>query len=185
MFARKRTLEEEIAALVRAEFAGIIAELEGERAEYRRRLDLKEEARRTLEDAEAEVRRLHSERIALKDRFWETYYGKGEVPFSEVETEPKSLGRAIKRAEKALRKAKADFERADFDEAAEGLRLSEKADAAEGEAEWRVGEIQEAYKKLFADVWVEVHEAHRALRDELEEAAPGDEGSSGRLGDAG
>ena len=180
MFGRKKkTLEEEIAALVRAEFAGIITELEDERVEYRRRLDLKEEARRTLEDAEAEARRLHSERIALKDRFWETYYGKGEVPFSEAETEPKSLGRAIKRAEKVLRKARADFERGDFDEAAEGLRLREKADATEGEAERRVEEIQEAYKKLFADVWLEVKEASRALRDELEEA-PDETGSSRR-----
>ncbi len=56
----KRTLEEELTALVRAEFAGVISSLEGERAEYRRRLNLKQEARRALDGAEAEALRLHS-----------------------------------------------------------------------------------------------------------------------------
>ncbi len=64
-----KSLKEEIAALVWAEFAGIVASLEGGREEYRRRLDLKERARRALAAAETEARRLHSERIELKERF--------------------------------------------------------------------------------------------------------------------
>ena len=167
-----RSLEEEIAALVRAEFAGIVAGLEGDREEYRRRLDLKEGARRALEDAETEVRRLHSERIELKERFWEAYYGKGEVPFSEVETEPKSLGRAIERAERALRQARVDFERADFDEAAEEAALKERADTTLEKVDYRVGELQEALGKLLSGVWREAKESDRALRNELEGAPP-------------
>lgn len=178
MGTKKTTLEEEIAALVRAEFAEIVADLERDRVEYRRRSELKKEARRALEDAEAEVRRLHSERVALKERFWEAYYGKGEVPFSEVEAEPKSFGRTIERAEKALRKARTDFERADFDEDAEEAALKERADAAVEKADLRVGELQKALGKLLTGVWRDVKESRRALRDELE-GDPGDAGSSG------
>lgn len=163
----KRTLEEELAALVRAEFAGVISDLEREHAEYCRRLHLKEEARRVLDEAEA--LRLRSERRAFEDRFWEAYYGRGEVPFSEVGSEPKSLGRAIERAEKALRKARADFERADFDEVAEEAALKERLDATADKAGLRIGEIQEAREKLLAEVWLEVNEASRALRAEVEE----------------
>ncbi len=161
-----KSLEEEIATLVLAEFAAIVASLEGEREEYRRRLDLKEGARRALEDAETEARRLHAERVELKERFWEAYYGKGEVPFSE----PKSLGRAIERAERALRKARADFERADFDEAAEEAALKERADTTLEKVDHRVGELQEALGKLLSGVWREAKESDRALRDEFERA---------------
>ena len=178
MGRRQKKLEEEIAALVRAEFAGIFAELERDRMEYRRRLSLKEEAWRALEEAEAEARRLHSERIALKERFWAAYYGKGEVHFSEVEAEPRTLGRAIGRAERVLRKVRADFERADFDEDAEEAALKERADAAVEKADLRVGELQKALGKLLTGVWRDVKESRRALRDELE-GDPGDAGSSG------
>ncbi len=171
------TLEEEIFALVRAEFAEIFADLEGDRAGYRRRLGLKQEARCALEEAEDEARRLHSERMALRERFWEAYYGKGEIPFSEVETEPRSLGRAIKRAERALVKARAGFERADFDEAAEEAALRERADAAVEEADRRVGDLQKALGKLLTDVWRDAKESRRALRDELGEG-PDSAGSS-------
>jgi hypothetical protein len=164
----KRTLEEELAALVRAEFAGVISDLEREHAEYCHRLHLKEEARRVLDEAEAEALRLRSERRAFEDRFWEAYYGRGEVPFSEVGSEPKSLGRAIERAEKALRKARADFERADFDEVAEEAALKERQDATADKAGLRIGEIQEARKKLLAEMWLEVKEASRALHAEVE-----------------
>lgn len=170
MGANNKSLEEEIATLVRAEFAGIVASLEGEREEYRRRLNLKEEARRALEDAEAEARRLHSERIELKERFWEAYYGKGEVPFSELEPEPKSLGRAIQRAERALRKARANFERADFDDAAEEAALKELADITLERVDQRVGELQDSLGKLLSGVWRDAKESDRALRDELERA---------------
>lgn len=166
----KKTLEEEMAALVRAEFAGVISGLERDRAEYRHRLSLKEEARRALDDAEAEALRLHSKRRAFEDRFWEAYYGRGEVPFSEVGSEPKSLGRAVERAEKALRKASADFERADFDEVAEEAALKERLEATVDKAGLRVGEIQEAREKILAGVWLDVNESSQALRVEVEEA---------------
>ena len=165
----KRTLEEEVAALVRAEFAGTIASLERDRAEYRHRLNLKQEARRALEDAEAEALRLHSERRELEDRFWEAYHGRGEVPFSEVGSEPKSLGRAITRADNVLRKACADFEQADFDEVAEEAALKERLEATADKAGIRIGEIREARDKLFASVWLEVNETCRAARGEAEE----------------
>ena len=51
MGANNKSLEEEIATLVRAEFAEIVASVVGEREEYRRRLKVKDEARRALEDA--------------------------------------------------------------------------------------------------------------------------------------
>ena len=175
MGANKKALEEEISTLVRAEFAGIVASLEGEREEYRRRLNLKVAARRALEDAEAEVRRLHSERIEFKERFWEAYYGKGEVPFSELETEPKSLGRAIERAERGLRKARANYERADFDEAAEEAALRELADIILEKVDHRVEELQDSLGKLLSSVWRDAKESDRALRDELERTHFADE----------
>ncbi len=165
---RKKTLEEKIAEAVRAEFAEVIADLERERQEYRRRSILKEETQGTLEDAEAQMRMLHSERIAFKERFWESYYGKGEVPFSELEAEPKALGRAIKRTEKALRKARADFERADFDEIVEGSELRKKADALESEAERRVAALEKALGDTLAEVRLDVEEACQTLRDECD-----------------
>src|ERR671916_591972 len=76
---RKKALDERISAAIRGEFAGLIAELERDLREYRDRLRLKAETRSALEKAEAEVRRLHFDRIELKKRFWEAYYGEGEA----------------------------------------------------------------------------------------------------------
>ncbi len=81
-----------------------------------------------------------------------------------------ALGRAIESAEKALRKASADFERADFDEVVEGAALKERLEVAAEKAGLRVGEIQEAREKILAGVWLEVNESSRALREEVEEA---------------
>ncbi len=166
----KKTLEEEVAALVSAEFAGVISDLERDRAEYRHRLNLKQEARRALDDAEAEALRLHSERRAFEDRFWEAYYGRGEIPFYDIGSEPKSLGRAIERADKALRKARADFEQADFDEVAEEAALKKRLGATADKAGLRIGEIKEAREKLLASVWLEVNKTCEAVRGEVEEA---------------
>lgn len=168
----KKAVEEKIAEAVRAEFAGVIADLERERQEYRRRSILKEETQGTLEDAEDQMRTLHSERIAFKERFWESYYGKGEVPFPELEAEPKALGHAIKKTEKALRKARADFERADFDEIVEGSKLREKADAVESEAERRVAALEKALGDTLAEVRRDVVEACQTLRDECDIPRP-------------
>ena len=162
-------METKITAAIKAEFTGTMANLEEDRREYRRRLALKEETLDTLEYVEAEVRRLHSERITLKERFWEAYYGDAEVPFSEVEAEPRALGRAIEKAEKALRKARADFENADFDEVAEGSALKQKAAAAQGEVERRIAELEETLGEVFAEVRRDVEKANRAVREELDE----------------
>ncbi|CAA9449785.1 MAG: hypothetical protein AVDCRST_MAG14-771 [uncultured Rubrobacteraceae bacterium] len=166
--SRKKTLEEKVAAAIGAEFVSVVARLEEERQEYRRRWVLKEKARVGLEDAEAEVRRLHSERISLGRRFWEAYYEKDEVLLSEVETESGTLIRTIEMAEKTLKKAHADFEEADFDKAAEGSRLREKAGAAQGEAERRITALEEALGDALARARRNVEEASQALQDELE-----------------
>src|SRR3954467_4721430 len=83
MFGRK-TLEEKISTIIREEFAEIIADLEGDHREFRRRLELKEETRSAFEDAQDEARKLRSGRISLKKRFWEAYYEKDEADLSEV-----------------------------------------------------------------------------------------------------
>ncbi len=167
MFSSK-TIEEKIAAAVKVEFAGVIAGLERDHLEYRRRIILKQETQGTLEDAETEMRALHSERVAFKEQFWESYYGTGEIPFSKLEAEPKALGHAIKKAEKALRKAHADFERADFDEIVEGSELRKKADALESEAERRVAALEKALGDTLAEVRLDVEEACQTLRDECD-----------------
>ena len=146
----------------------LVAGLEEKRREYRRRWILKEEARTALKEAEKEVHGLHSERIELGKRFWEAYYGKDEGPFSELETESGALERTIERAEKVLEKARTEFEMADFDEDIEGSRLREKADAAQGEAERRIAELEKALGDALARVRSGVEEASRALQDELE-----------------
>ena len=168
MFGRK-TLEEKITATVRAEFAGIIASLERDHREYRRRLRLKEKTRRTLEDTEAEIRRLHSERTALKKRFWKAYYEKDEAALSEIEYQSRIVERAANRAAKTLEKAHADFEKADFDEIGEGFALKAKADIAEEEINRRLRTLEETFEDLLAGMRHDVGEAGQALRNEYEE----------------
>lgn len=166
MFGRKRPLEEKIGAAISAEFASLIAELEKNLREYRSRLELKTEAWSALEKAEAEARTLYLARITLKKRFWEAYYGKDEALLSEVGSELRSLERTVKKAEKSLRKARANFERVDFDEVAEGAVLREKADAAQEKADLRVGTLEETLEHRLAETWREAKEASKALRDE-------------------
>jgi hypothetical protein len=168
MFRKMKLLEERIDAAIRAEFAGLIAELQRNFQEYSHRLKLKVEARSALEKAEAEVRRVHLDRIALKQRFWEAYYGKNEAALSEIGPELRSLGRAIKKAEKSLKKARADFEKADFDEVAERAVLKEKAEAAEEKVDLRIGTLEKTLEHLLAETWRDVKEASQALRDECE-----------------
>ena len=169
MFGRKKPLEERIGAAVREEFAGLVAELEKNLAEYRRRSRLKEEAQVALEKAQAEARRLQLERIALKKRFWEAYYGEDEAALSRIGPERRSLERAVKKAERSLKKAHANFEKANFDEVTEGAALREKADAAEDKADLRISALEKALEDLLAETWRGVKEASRALRDESEQ----------------
>lgn len=169
MFGRKKLLEERIGTAIRAEFVGLIVELERGLGEYRRRSRIKEEARVALEKAEAEARRVHRERIALKKRFWEAYYEKDEATLSRIEPEHRSLKRAMRRAEKSLKKARANFEKADFDEAAEGAALKEKAYAAEEKADLRIGALEKTIEELLAETWRNVKDLSGALRDEGEE----------------
>ena len=169
MFGKKKLLEERIGAAIRAEFAGLIAELEREHQRYSRWWRLKEEARVTLEEAEATVSRMHLERIALKEQFWEAYYGNDEAALSRIEREHRSLERAIRKAERFLKKAHANFEKADFDEVAEGSVLKEKADAAREKADLRVSELEKTLEGMLAETWRDVKEASEALRKEVEE----------------
>jgi len=148
MFGRKKLLEEKIGAAIEAEFEGLVAELERDLADYRRRSRNKEKARIALEEAEAEARRVHLERVALKKRFWEAYYGNDEATLKKIEPEHRSLTRATRRAEKSLRKARENFGRADFDEAAEGAALKKKAYAAAEKADLRISALEEAVEEL-------------------------------------
>jgi hypothetical protein len=168
MFGRKQLLEERISTAIRAEFVGLIAELERGVEEFRHRSRIKEEARVALEKAEAEARRVHRERIALKKRFWEAYYEKDEATLSKIEPEHRSLKRAMRRAEKALKKARANFEKVDFDEVAEGAALKEKAYAAEEKADLRIGALEKTIEELLAETWRDVKDLSGALRDEGE-----------------
>lgn len=169
MFGRKQLLEERIGAAIRAEFAGLISELEKDLREYRHRSRLKEEALDALESAEAEARKKHLRRVELKKRFWEAYYANDEAALSEIGRKHKSLEGAIKKAEKSLKKARADFEKIDFDEAAEGTALRKKAETAEEKADLRIGVLEETIEGLLAETWRNVKGAGRALRDECEE----------------
>ncbi len=168
MFGRKG-LEEKIGAMVRAEFSGIIAGLERDRRNYLRRLKLKEETQVALENAEAEAQRLYATRIALKKQFWEAYYQDDQALLSKIESHSKYLARAAKKEERAIEKARADFERADFDEVAEGFALKEKASLAEDEVNRRVETLEKSLKDLLTRVREQVREAARALREEYEE----------------
>ena len=154
--------------MIRAEFVSLLTDLEEERREYRRRLILKEESQAALKKAETEVHELYSERIALGKRFWEAYYGDGELSFSEYKTDSGTLERVIERAEKELEKARVNFETANFDESIEGSRLRAKADAAQYEAERRIAELEEALEDVLARARSSTEESSRSLRDELE-----------------
>ena len=154
--------------MIRAEFVSLLTDLEEERREYRRRLILKEESQAVLKKAETQVHELYSERIALGKRFWEAYYGDGELSFSEYKTDSGTLERVIERAEKELEKARVNFETANFDESIEGSRLRAKADAAQYEAERRIAELEEALEDVLARARSSTEESSRSLRDELE-----------------
>lgn len=166
---RRKTLEEKITAIIRAEFAGIIAGLERDHREYLHWLKLKKETRDALERAKAKVRGLHSERIELKKQFWKAYYEKDKDALSEIEFQSSLLERATKKAEKALNKARADFERADFDEVAESFALRTKANIAEDEVNRRVETLEKTLEELLAGVRHDIKEVGRTLRDEYEE----------------
>jgi len=184
MFYRKKPLEEKISAAIEAEFEELVAELERDLADYRRRSRLREKARIALEEAEAEARRVHLERVALKKRFWEAYYGNDEATLKKIEPEHRALTRATRRAEKSLRKARENFGRADFDEAAEGAALKKKAHAAAEKADLRISALEEAVEELLAEKWRNIKERSTALRDEGEGPALLDEGEGPSLPDA-
>ena len=169
MFYRKKPLEEKIGAAIEAEFEGLVAELERDLVDYRRRSRLREKARIALDEAEAEARRVHIERVALKKRFWKAYYEKDEDALSEIARTLGSVERAIKKAEKSLEKARVDFEKVDFDEVAEGAALREKAEAAREKADLRIGVIEETLEHALAETWRDVKGASEALRDECGE----------------
>ncbi len=167
---RSKPLEERLVAAVRSELAGSAADLEGRRREYRRRLESKMEARAALEKAEAERRRLHSEMLALKKRFWEEHYGNGQGSLTEVGPEIKSLERAVEEAEKTLKRARARFEEVDFDEVAQRSALLAEANAVEREASRRLDALEETLVDLIAGLREDLKEAARALREECQDA---------------
>lgn len=170
---RNKSLEDRIGVAIRTEFAGLVAELETDLQEFRRRSSLKEETRSALERAKAEARRLHLARVELKKRFWEAYYGKDESALSKIGREFSYLKRATKKAEKSLEKARANFEKADFDEAAEAAALRKKADAAAEKADLRITTLEETVESVLAETWREVKGASAALRDECEKPRRG------------
>ena len=167
---RSKSLEERLVAAVRSEFAGSVASLEGRRREYRRRLESKKEARVALENAEAETRRLRSELLALKKGFWEEYYGNGRDTITEVGPEAKPLESALEETEKSLKRARAKFEAADFDEVAERSALLVEANAVEEETGRQLDELEETLVDLIAGLRENLKEASRALRDECQDA---------------
>ena len=165
----KKLVEDRIAAIIRSEFAQMIGALERDHLEYRRRLKLKEETRSTLEKQEVAVQRLRSARIELKKRFWEAYYEEDEAALSEIESERRILERAEKKAEKSLETARADFERADFDEVAEGFLLRTKANIAEDQATRHIDAIEAALEDLLSGTRQDIEKASQALRDNYAE----------------
>jgi hypothetical protein len=144
MIGRRKTLGEKISATIRAEFVGLIAELEEDREEYRHRLKRKEEA-------------------------WEAYYEEDETALSNVTSEEKPLERAVKRAERSLRKARARFNKADFDEVEEGFALKAKANIAEDEVKRRLQVLEETVEEVLTEVRGAAGEVSQALRDEYKE----------------
>jgi hypothetical protein len=166
---KKKALQERISEAIRAEFAGIVAALERDRQEYLRRLELKRETRSAFEEAQAEARRLHSERVALKKGFWKAYYEQDEALLSDILARSGRLERAAGRAEKALKKARAASEGAEFDEAGEGFALKAKADVAEEEIRRRLGSLEKGLGEVLAGLRGEVEEAAGRLREAYEE----------------
>jgi hypothetical protein len=170
LFARRnKTLQERISNAIRAEFDGIIAGLEKDRQNYLRRLELKRKTRAAFENAHSEAQRLHSERIALKKRFWKAYYEEDEALLSKIESRSGHLERAAKKAEKELKKARGACEKADFDEVGEGFRLKAKADIVEEEIRRQVGWLEKGLGEVLAGVRGEVEEVAGRLREEYEE----------------
>jgi hypothetical protein len=164
MFTSKSS-EESLLVRVRSELVQSLSDLEGYRLEHRRRLRSKKEARLALESAEDEVRRLHSESVALQRGFWEAYYRNGPDARIEVGSEASSLRHAIEKAEKSLKRARARWEEVDFDEDAEWSALIGKADAIEEEATRRVDALEEALGDLIAGLRKDLKEAIRTLQD--------------------
>lgn len=169
MYRRKKTLEEKTATIIMEQFAGIVASLEEDHREYRRRLKLKEQTRAALDKAEADTQNLHTARIDLKKRFWEAYYANDEAALSEVEADRRPLERATKKAEKALKKARADFEKADFDEVEESFALKAKATTAENEIARRLGTLEKSIGDLISGLRRDAGETSQALRAEYKE----------------
>lgn len=172
MFGKKKLLEDRIDAAIRAEFVGLLTELEESLRDYRWRSRRKEEARVALERAEAEARRVQLERIELKKRFWEAYYGEDEAILHKIDLEYRSLERAMKKAERSLKRAHEYFEKADFDEVAEGAVLEEKADAAEEKVDLRIGALEQSLEELLAEIWRDAKEISRAIRNECQRPHP-------------
>ncbi len=85
LFRKKKSLEDNIVAAIRAEFARITAEIRRDRREYRRRSEAKEQARAAVDGVQAQAQRLHLEGVTLKERFWESYYGEDEAALTEIE----------------------------------------------------------------------------------------------------
>ena len=57
-----------------------------------------------------------------------------------------------------MRKARANFERADFDDAAEEAALKELADITLERVDQRVGELRDSLGKLLSGVWRDAKE---------------------------
>ena len=132
-------------------------------------LGVKKEARAALENAEAEKQRLHSEMLALKKGFWEEYYGNGQGTLTEVGPELRALETAVKEAEKSLKRARAKFEEADFDEVAERSALIAEANAVEEEANRRLEALERTLMDLIDRLGEDLKEASRALHDECQD----------------
>lgn len=163
---RTKPSEERLVASVRSELAENVADLEGRHREYCCRLESKKQARTALENAEAETRRLHSEGVALQRRFWEAYYGNGQDTQTEIGPKLKSLKRAIEGAEKSLKRARAKFEGADFDEVAEWSALIAEANTVEEEIDRQVDALEETLQDLTAELRHQLKDAIRSLHDE-------------------
>lgn len=166
---KKRTFEEEIVAAIRADLSKYPKALERDLTEYRERLRRKRETAAALEKAEAEVERLRSEGIELKKKFWADHYEPDETALAKFERRYRPLERATRKAEKTLRRARVNFEKADFDEVAESFALKAKADIAQDEVNRRIVTLEKALEDLFAGVRQEVEKNSQALRDEYEE----------------
>lgn len=163
------TVEERAIAAIMAELSRYPEALVRDHAEYKERLRRKRAASAALSGAEAAVERLHQERIELKKRFWEAYYEQNETGLKKIEARGGPLERAAKRAQKALDKARAEFEKADFDEAAESFALKAKADVAREEVDRRIRALEKAIGEMLAGLKTEVGTASKALQSEYEE----------------